>query len=313
MQGLELSESFYRASVDELFDGMADVRARHAAGLAGEGSECFGFDDEISHDHDWGPGFCIWLGEDDFAQAASELQERYVRIASRGFKGFPARIDSTPATAPRRTGILSIKGFYAQLLGARFLPATLDEWRAIPESSLAAAVNGCVFEDELGRFSEIRTQLTSYYPEDIRLRIIASECMHAAQAGQYNFIRQSERSELVAAFQALSEFCDAAIHIAYALARRYRPFYKWAHRGLRDLGAFGICMADRLDALLTSYRSEEPNAVAMLVESICTDIADELSAHGLSESDDTFLVSHGIAVNAHIADDAYRRSDLMRI
>ena len=61
---LEKSRTFYetygRPMIEKLFPGYA---AKIAVGLVGEGSDCFGFDDEISSDHDYAETYCeIWNG-----------------------------------------------------------------------------------------------------------------------------------------------------------------------------------------------------------------------------------------------------------
>ena len=62
MKGLEISRAFYeeygRPMLEKDFGKYID---KIAVGLVGHGSECFGFDDEISTDHDFEPGFCLFL------------------------------------------------------------------------------------------------------------------------------------------------------------------------------------------------------------------------------------------------------------
>ena len=66
MKGIELSREYYKAFGEPMLDQFfGDVKNRIAVGIVGEGSECFGYDDEISTDHDFEPGFCIWLTKAD--------------------------------------------------------------------------------------------------------------------------------------------------------------------------------------------------------------------------------------------------------
>ncbi len=65
-KGMELAKGYYlefgRPMLEEKFPAYV---SRIACGFVGEGSDAFGFDDQLSRDHDFGPGFCLWLADED--------------------------------------------------------------------------------------------------------------------------------------------------------------------------------------------------------------------------------------------------------
>ena len=298
MNGLDLAERYYeefgRPLLAEHFSAYQD---RIAVGLVGEGSECFGFDDELSRDHDWGPAFCLWLTSDDYAAVGAALQERYESLP-RSFAGFERQVEGP--YAGKRAGVFETKDFYRRFIRYDHVPATLGEWRSLPETHLATATNGRVFSDPLGEFTAFRQGLLAFYPEDVRLKKLAARCATAGQAGQYNFKRCIARGESVAALCALSTFAEAVISLVYLLNKRYRPFYKWMHRGLRELPVLGELCYGLLADLCTETGRREP-----IIERISAHIVAHLTVEGLSDSESDFLMDHAHAVQARVENEAY--------
>jgi len=308
MKGLHLSEKyFFEYGFDMLKRKFPAYADRVAAGLVGEGSDCFGYDDEVSRDHDWGPGFCFWLNAQDFKAIGDALQSEY-ELLPRSFAGY-TRV-TTPQSG-KRTGVFEINSFYARFTGLAHTPESLSEWRVLRDDFLAAATNGKVFSDPSGAFSKYREALKSFYPRDIRLKRIAARCMSAGQSGQYNFTRCLMHKEYVAAHQALGEFIKASISLVFLLNHRYMPFYKWMHRALQGLPVLGQRLYPMFESLVFYDMHKSPEPLCEPVETIAKIIIDEIRAQGLSDIKSDFLLDHGPAIHQKISNADLRCQDVM--
>ena len=245
--------------------------------------KCFGFDDELSRDHDWGPAFCLWLSDEDHERIGADLQRAYAELPAT-FMGFGPRRASPGEEW--RVGVSRTTTFFRKFTGLDRPPATLPEWLRIPEHALAACTNGKVFCDPLSDFTRWRQALLNYYPEDVRLKKIASLCITIAQSGQYNFARSMRRQEMFSASYSVVKFCADAIALVFLLNRRYAPFYKWLHRAVQDLPLMGREVHERIGALL---KAVEPEKQSEIMEVVSVLLADELRRQGLSDSPSDFL------------------------
>ncbi|GAB6907657.1 conserved hypothetical protein [Desulfosarcina cetonica] len=300
MKGLSLCEAYFRVHGMPMLDGgFADLKDRIAAGLVGHGSECFGYDDDISRDHDWGPGFILWLDAADDTIFGDFLRKAYDALP-RHFKGY-ARMES--AWGQNRVGVMEIGEFYKTYIGTADAPTDAMRWLLIPEENLAACTNGRVFHDGDGKFTAIRQALLAYYPEDVRLKRIAGRLMSAAQSGQYNLSRCGKRGAVFAARYARVHFCDDAMRLAFLLNRRYCPFYKWREKALPSLPILGAWLSTEIRHLL---QTPDPGQMETHVERICGWIIEELRTQGLSDSDSDFLLDHGPIVQSRIRDPRIR-------
>lgn len=287
LTGMELARGYYeeygRAMIRERFP---DYEKRIAVGLVGEGSECFGFDDAFSEDHDFGPAFCMWLEAEDMAAIGETLQAAYETLPD-SWGGWAVRRDHR--MTGHRTGAWEIGSFYSHFLSIPGAPQTDLQWLRLPESYLAVAVNGEVFRDELGAFTRIRNRLAAGFPEDVRIKKMVARAAVMAQAGQYNYPRCSLRGEPVAAELALAEFIKNGMSMVYLLNNRYAPFYKWMHRGLKALPCLGDTagLFSKLTEPRLSWREKTD-----VIEEICGRVAAELGRQKLTESRDPFLQAH---------------------
>lgn len=311
MNGLELSRSYYNECGKPMLEReFADLLPYLAVGFVGSGSEHFGFDDDISRDHDIEPGFCIFLPGEDVVdrRRAFQLERAYAKLPKE-FAGVK-RLMLSPVGGSRN-GVIRTADFYAAAVGSPDGNLSQQAWLHIPDYALAEAVNGEVFFDAYGEFSAIRRTLM-HMPEDIRLKRLAGHLLVMAQAGQYNFVRCLKHGEPEAAQLACGEFVQAAMKTVFLLRGRYMPFYKWSFRALRQLEGTAE-LADKLSLLLFGDNRDDAIATKKYdtIEDIASEIITELQDKDLTKAICGDLEKHAYSVNDKIADSTLRNMHIL--
>ncbi|MCK5162535.1 MAG: DUF4037 domain-containing protein [Desulfobacula sp.] len=304
MKGLELCHKYFLTYGEHMIkEKFYSYRHKIAVGMAGEGSECLGFDDPISRDHDWGPGFCLWLDDEGFDEIGKPLQKEYEKLPG-VFMEFDRK---ESRLGNKKIGVFKIADFYKKFIGLPHAPETLSQWINLSDEYLCACTNGKVFSDPLGRFSDIRKKLLQFYPEDIRRFKIAAKCMSCAQSGQYNFMRSVQRSEYFAASYAQNQFCSDIISLVFLLHKKFTPFYKWKHRAVRELGSLGKLIHENISQIILANDDMKKRDI---IENMCSSIIIELKSQGVSDSKSNFLLDHGLAVQTKIKDANLQKRDV---
>ena len=310
MKGLELAEKYYETfGAPMIREQFPEIEGVAAAGLTGSGSECYGFDDEVSGDHDFEPGFCLFLPGEDIVdrRTAFRLERAYAKLPAE-FAGY-TRQKLAPAGGQRH-GVFRREEYYREKLGCLPEEMTAEKWLSMPDWALAEAVNGKLFRDDAGEMTRGREILRNM-PEDIRKKRMAGHLLMMAQSGQYNYRRCLRHGETGAAQLAAGEFVNHAIFMAFLLQKQYRPYYKWSFRALRGLPG-GEDLARSLEWLLTT--GNEPDIAEdkyFCMEGIASEVIEQLQEQGLTQAVCGDLEKHAYSVNDGIGDSGIRNLNVL--
>ena len=310
MNGMELARKYYEACGAPMIHAQfPEYEEIIAVGLTGSGSECYGFDDEISQDHDFEPGFCLFLpGEEIVDRRTAFLLERAYAKLPAEFEGFH-RAKLAPVGGNRH-GVKRISEFFTEKIGCAPEEMGTEQWLTIPESALAEAVNGEMFRDDAELMTDARKSL-KHMPDDILRKRLSGHLLMMAQSGQYNYRRCVMHQETGAAQLAVVSFVEHTMAAWFLLKGSYRPYYKWCFRALRQLPE-GQKLAENMEWLIST--GNEPGTAdekVFRIETIAQQMMDEIGVQGLTRATCGDLEKHAYSVNDGIRDPNIRNLHIL--
>ncbi|MBQ4259675.1 MAG: DUF4125 family protein [Lachnospiraceae bacterium] len=307
-------ETYGRPMIAEKFP---EYESRIAVGMVGEGSDCYGYDDAISTDHDYGIGFCMWLMAEDWKRIGADLQKAYEELIESVYQ-----IGKNDRLIANRRGVFTCNDFYNGLLGTQIDFESVDlskeafvealrkavfeqpgvKGERVQEMQLASAVNGAVFRDDLGVFTGIRNVLQGYYPDQVWREKLATELHEFSQYAQSNYPRMMAREDYVTASLCIAKAVEAAMNLAFLLSRTYAPYYKWKRKALEalPLGDKLLPILERvvelplqkeawLGVTYDSAKVHMKDAMVASFEQVAAVLLEEMKRQQLVEGQDLFL------------------------
>ncbi|MFI3238645.1 MAG: DUF4125 family protein [Lachnospiraceae bacterium] len=259
LTGMQISKLFFEKSYPLFLEHFSDIVPHIAFGLIGEGSECLGFDDVYSTDHDFGPGFCIWMPHELYEQFGAQVQSLYDSLPDT-FMGYTR----TVVNGAHRVGVHDRNAFFTYFTGyascVEFHEVVADYpdidamafLQECKEESLACLFSGEIFRDESLVFTTQRDDLlklfTVEYPEYFLVKTSES-LSKLAQYGQYNYIRCMKRSDFITAQLTLHKFMEESLKLAHYMNSKFPPYYKWLVKSTSKLDELPI-LANLIEAFV---------------------------------------------------------------
>lgn len=274
LRGLDIARAFWEeCGLPMMREQFPEVLPLVAVGLVGPGSERYGYDDEVSRDHDFEHGFCIYLPDEESVSRRTEfLLTRAYEKLPKEFCGL-RRALLNPAGG-NRYGVFRTAEVYRRMTGFEGTPVGWRPFLAISDEALCEATNGAVFYDGPGEFSAIR-EAWSNPPADVQRKKLCGYLIRMSQTGEYNTPRCLQRGDAAAAQLTAAEFVKASVRAFGWLHNRPAPYYKWLLRSLRDYPD-AECIEQGLRAVLTGgtagIGAASGSEAAEAIARVCTEM-----------------------------------------
>lgn len=311
LKGLVISKDYYETYGKKAFSKIGDLSGVSFAKV-GEGSECFGLDDLLSKDHDFGPGFCVFVTKEQYAVLGKQLEEIYASlpVVFRGFEK-PDIIKDAP-----RNGVIVIEDFFGRILSldekeTDYLVKrnTLPEktWLRLSDWQLRTVTNGEIFDEEDSVFGDIYRNLKKGYPESVKRRKMAQLLGQMSQTGQYNYQRMMRRQDVYGAAFMLHDFELNVIKFLYLINDIYAPHDKWLMKEAEGLKKGQEILYDVKELMgiipdLKTYqkrdmidwigKDNEEDPVLPHIDRIARGIVSLLKEENFTKSSDPYLEQH---------------------
>jgi len=288
MTGLELSKQYYEEFGKKMIsESFPEYEKSIAVGLIGEGSECFGFDDGLSTDHDFGPEFCMWVNDETYEKIGEELIKAY-SVLPNEFMGYKR---NNTLMGQGRRGLFKVSDFYKKYLGTDKFEDI--DFTSVPDYSLAVITNGEIFRDKEGLLSGLRNQLIKKgYPERIRMLKIAEAAASFSQCAQYNYLRMLDREDEVTAQIMLLDGMKHVMKLYHYICNAFPPHDKWLYKSTGRL-VNGNEITDSIDMITSQFLvRNDKRELTYAIEELGEKLANIMYAEGIISDTDAYLDNH---------------------
>lgn len=287
--GMNISYKFVK---NELFPYLStefpDLLYQLALVLVGPGSECFGFDDEYSRDHDFFERCLLFIDEQQWNEFLPEMKLIKEKFGN-------------------KITFMSIETFYNHYTGYIYGPTKNNEFLSVEDKHLATATNGWVFVDFYGGFSKIRNKLLQHYPHDVLYKRLAYHSTQIAQSGQYNYERSLKRRNKTAALLSLTRFVEHYSHCIHLINKRYQPFYKWIEESMLLNPILGEETVNLFNQLYNDpFNADTNNSI---IQQLCNNLVNYFNNNQLTDTKIDFLTYQAEALMKNIHDEKLRKSN----